>query len=37
MVLKLSAITAAVGTLFEGASKSRKTSTFPCLKLLVGQ
>lgn len=41
MFLKLpentSAITATVETLFEEDGKSRKTSTFPCLKLLVGQ
>jgi len=41
MVLKLSgnasAVTATVVSVLEGAGKSRKASTFPCLKLLVGQ
>lgn len=41
MFLKLleniSAITTTVGTLFEEVGKSRKSSTFPCFKLLVGQ
>lgn len=41
MFLKLpentSAITVALGTWFEKAGKSRKTSTLPCLKLFVGQ
>lgn len=41
VVLKLSgntsAVTATVVALVERAGKSRKPSTFPCLKLLTGQ